>query len=341
MILKRFLVLTAISALTACGGGGGSSNDGPGPLQGVTMLPITEDTAVETTSTVLKSIDGAFGAGESAIDFGGAIGARIEGNAEAAVSRALDMALASRDAVVAATGAGNAVGAVISETQDCTGGGSVTVSIDTGSLSELEFTNAVQAGNIPAGTAITTEFANCIEEGEGPINGSVTIVIQQLSLAGEIGLDTFTIEFTATFDELETDDGRIDGDMSLLLVSTAGMTDARISGDALEVSIVAEVVALLDYEVTATEDTAVATETFDFTLRVASVGQLFVETLEAVRTNAFADNPISGVLRIVGASDGSITVTALDETSVQLDVDVDGDGTIDATIVTTWDELDS
>jgi hypothetical protein len=47
------------------------------------------------------------------------------------------------------------------------------------------------------------------------------------------------------------------------------------------------------------------------------------------------------VLRIRGADNASITITALDEVTVQLEVDSDGDGSVDATIVTTWAELDA
>jgi hypothetical protein len=36
----------------------------------------------------------------------------------------------------------------------------------------------------------------------------------------------------------------------------------------------------------------------------------------------------------------SVLVTVLDNLSVQLDIDLDRNGTIDETIVVTWDELD-
>jgi hypothetical protein len=141
------------------------------------------------------------------------------------------------------------------------------------------------------------------------------------------------------FEDFQTDQGSIDGDISLMLTSTAGMTDASISGDSLEVSVSGEALALVGYSVTAMEDNTEVVETFDFTLQVTVLGELSVETLESWRTLAFAENPISGALRIIGADDGSITVTALDETSVELQVDTDGDGSVDATIMTTWTEL--
>ena len=48
-------------------------------------------------------------------------------------------------------------------------------------------------------------------------------------------------------------------------------------------------------------------------------------------------NPDSGVLEIDGANGSSITLTALNNVTVQIDV-VDADG-MSETLVTTWDEL--
>ena len=101
-----------------------------------------------------------------------------------------------------------------------------------------------------------------------------------------------------------------------------------------------ETVSLVAYLMTVTENTVGLVETFDFTLEV-TLGSVAVETLEEWRTALGGDNPLSGVLRIIGADDASITVTALDEMSVQLDVDTNGDGVTDVTIMTTWEELDA
>lgn len=51
------------------------------------------------------------------------------------------------------------------------------------------------------------------------------------------------------------------------------------------------------------------------------------------------DNPSSGQILISDAN-SSVLVTVLDNMSVQLEVDLDRDGTIDQTIVVSWTELD-
>ncbi|MEM8769962.1 MAG: hypothetical protein AAGE43_21210, partial [Pseudomonadota bacterium] len=231
-------------------------------------------------------------------------------------------------------------GAVISETEPCTDGGTATVSIDTGSLSEQEFVLALQDGVIPSGVAITTAFDNCLESEAGLLDGSVTLVIEQLDLEGELGVDTFSMVFSAIFEDFTSEEGSIDGDISLSAVSSPGQTNVDVSGDSLAVGIDGEALTLVDYVVDTFEDTTALIENFDFTLQVSGLGEITVDTLEAWRTLAFAETPISGVLRIVGLDGGSILVTALDEVNVQLEVDEDGDGTVDVTIMTTWDELE-
>ncbi|MEJ2087091.1 MAG: hypothetical protein P8Y69_01110 [Gammaproteobacteria bacterium] len=336
----RFNWLVASLALAAVAGCSGGAKDlSPDLDVNVSLAAITPETAATTTAAVIKSIDGAFSAGEGALGFTGAIGARVATDGAAASDIALEMAERASDAVASASFS-TAVGAVITQSQDCSGGGSSTISIDTGQMTEEQFTNALQEGSIPQGTSVTMTFADCIE-GEDSMNGSLTIVFQQFDLSGEVGLDTFTLQFSAIFDDFSVGNAHVDGDIGLLVMSTAGATDAQIGGDSLEVSSGLEALALTDYDVTAVEDNVALTQTFDFTLDVSVLGRLLVETLEAWRTDALAAYPGDGTLRIVGADDASITVVVLDEVNVQLDVDSDGDGVVDTSVMTTWAELDS
>jgi hypothetical protein len=50
-----------------------------------------------------------------------------------------------------------------------------------------------------------------------------------------------------------------------------------------------------------------------------------------------SDYPSSGVMVVTGAANSSETITAVDSISVTIDVDADGNGTVDQTINTTWD----
>jgi hypothetical protein len=49
--------------------------------------------------------------------------------------------------------------------------------------------------------------------------------------------------------------------------------------------------------------------------------------------------PSQGQLLITGASGSTLLVTALNSTQVQLQVDANGDGTVDSTTTATWASL--
>lgn len=341
--LRMIIAVLAAGALGACGGGGGSSSGGAinniaPPVVGGPLLVITPENAEETAADVIDALEGAFGAGNSALDFGGAIGARVEAGNPAASEFALDFAQRARDSVVSAADS-VAVGAVITETEDCSDGGSTTVSIDTGSLSQVEFSNALQDGQIPPGTSVSIRFNECMQPGQPTLNGGFTVVFQQFTVDGLIGEDAMTLEFTATFDSLSSPDGTISGDISFLLVSDVGMTRIDISGEGLSIASSTESIALLDYLVNALQDTESLSETFDFTLDISSLGQVTVLGIDPWVTSNFAEFPGSGSLRVSGADDTSITITALDEVNVQLEVDSDGDNVANVTIITTWVDL--
>jgi len=337
MKLQGISLVFAAGLLAACGGGSGGGSGGSTPVATTPLLTITADNAAQTTGRTVTAVDDAFDAGGSALNFGGAIGARVEPST-AAAELALALATQARDFAVAATDS-VAVGVIVTETQACSGGGSVEVSIDTAGLSQEAFSNAVQQGFIPPGTGVSMRFSDCLQPGQPTLNGGLGIVFQQFATNGEIGLDDFTLEFGVTFDALTTTAGMIDGDMSFLLVSSAGVTTIEVGGDAIAFAAGADAVALLDYLASATQDNVALVQNLTFNLEVTGLGRVSVTTVEPWTTDNLAEYPTSGVLRIVGANNTSIVVTALDEVNVQLDVDTDGDGVANLMIVTTWVEL--
>ena len=98
---------------------------------------------------------------------------------------------------------------------------------------------------------------------------------------------------------------------------------------------------LSDYVLTETIDlnalTQVANVSGTFTNPYRE-GAVVFETLQDFVIMA-DDNPSAGQLFIRDNS-SSVLITALDNINVQLEIDVDLDGTIDQTIVVTWAELD-
>jgi hypothetical protein len=63
------------------------------------------------------------------------------------------------------------------------------------------------------------------------------------------------------------------------------------------------------------------------------------ETFTGVYTGSESNNPEAGVMVVRGAAGSSESITVLDSVNVQVEVDVEGDGTVDETIQTTWGAL--
>ena len=79
MEIRWLVVMFATSMLVACGGGG--SNGGGNGLTAVVggaPLTISAENAEEASAGVVAAIEEAFDVGDSALDFGGAVGARVE-----------------------------------------------------------------------------------------------------------------------------------------------------------------------------------------------------------------------------------------------------------------------
>jgi len=49
--------------------------------------------------------------------------------------------------------------------------------------------------------------------------------------------------------------------------------------------------------------------------------------------------PVRGVRVVTGAANSSETITAVDSINITIDIDADGNGTVDQTINTTWGAL--
>ena len=340
---QALMTLGAISLCVGCSGGSSSDDDQNIPPVG--SLPITEANAAGTAGIVLDGFDIVSDSGDGAFDFSnGAFGAQIEADVRESVStRAFNLAFKARDHFEAATLNGAATGVVITETQDCSVSGSKTFQIDTGSQSQEEYDAAVEAGSVPPQTSILMSFDNCVEEEEDLVNGSIEVTFVRFPLQTQAGEGDFILEIRADFDNLESDGERVNGDITALLTSTStGESTVQVSGDRLEVVEEGELTALVAFSISIMDDGMETYEgSYDFTIEDDSLlGSVVVETLEAVLQNRFEEYPFDGIVKITGADNTSVTVTALDSVNAQLDIDVDGDGTIDVTLFPTWEELD-
>ena len=68
-------------------------------------------------------------------------------------------------------------------------------------------------------------------------------------------------------------------------------------------------------------------------------GRVTISTPHALMQQNGDAFPSQGAVLITGASGSTLLVTALNATQVQLQVDANGDGTVDGTTTTTWTAL--
>ena len=328
--------------LTACGGGSSSGSSVSAAFVQAPPLAITSNNAATATAAVLNGITVADDAGQGSLDFsGGAVGARVEADGQAPLSDTAIELATNASAYITSDLAG-AVGVITEQTDQCAVSGSVAVRIDTGSVSLQDFEAALQAGAVPSGVSVRLRFNDCVETVGDSVSGTFEVTFIQFPLqAGPIGSSDFVIEIETVFDDLQADGGRIHGDLALTLTSTstAGVT-VTTSGDVIEVTAAGRTVALIDYTISVTDDgTDLIQTTLDFTINDTQLnGGLTVTTLAPLVVSNL-NGYLSGSLSISGADNTSITMTVLDSVFVQLEVDTDGDGMANETIVLTWVEL--
>ncbi len=325
MPYKMFVLAAGLAIAAGCGGGGSGGGDAP-----VVLVPgatISTQNAVEIAGDVFDGIEqtGDFGA------FGGA--GLIGGNP---AGSGLSKTSASTPAIAAQKAMQVFMAAPFGpEVSPCLVSGSVTVSGNLASQDALS-----------AGDRIVARFSNC-DEGEGEVvNGILTLDVDTFS--GDLFGGFVLVGLTLGFDNLSANEGgeisTVNGDLSLLMdtrnypVSTFGISSASLS-----VSDGIDTVVLSNFSTTVTADESSQPAAFTYTssgrVSVPRHGSVSYQVLQPF-TGFGEGDPDAGVLYIEGNLGASITATVLSNTQVQLEMDYDGDGVTDETVIVTWVELD-
>jgi len=216
----------------------------------------------------------------------------------------------------------------------CTGGGT--------------FDNTLIPGTVGAGTVYTVNFHNCIANMEGNITLNGSYAMTFANVTGNLSGTSYTVDAQVHLDNLVfTDDvgpTALEGDLRFRRTATANdntdqsdsvpATTLNMSTSGITLQIAPFAVHSVGTPTTATLGPATAT--------VLHVG---IGTLEAaisapnVVTGPPLATPVAGVILTKATDDSSVKATVLSGSSVQLEVDTDGNGTIDATQSTTWDDM--
>ncbi|MGB5623676.1 MAG: hypothetical protein WBN65_14375, partial [Gammaproteobacteria bacterium] len=196
------------------------------------------------------------------------------------------------------------------------------------------------------GDTITARFTNC-DDGEGEVvNGVLTLDID--TFEGDLLSGFVALGVTMGFQSFSVTEGgevhTVSGGLSVLIdTRNYPLNTFTMSSGSLSVTDGVETVVLSNFTTTASSDESSQPPAFTF----ESSGRISVPRhgsvtyrVEEPFTGFGEGDPESGVLYIEGSGGGNITATVLSSTQVQLDMDYDGNGSIDETLIVTWVELE-
>ena len=337
----RYLAISlGVAFFAACGGGGGGGGSGTvAPPAGPTLAEITsQDAPAITAGATIVAADTAELAGTSGSNLILSSAATSTGDTVGAaeiVLRLIRLHGANRQLIRILVPVGPF-------TESCPGGGSVTFS------GEIQNPPALSEGD-----SIIADFLNC-DDGFGVVlNGGFDFTFVSFS---QSVVDCFVDDLCSGQDRLTVDiDFRnfqvttgteadsADGDARLALDNTSlPLSTVTISGDSLTISKGAFSESLSAYSTTVTVDFSTGAYTIDSngTVEIPSLfsGSVIFATTDPLR-GFFPVEPDSGSVLIEGADSATITLIVLNNVQLQLDIDLDGDGIVDDTQFTTWDEL--
>ncbi len=223
---------------------------------------------------------------------------------------------------------------ILEENLDCPGGGTSTTVFD----------DADNSATPSAGDSAVTTNVNCVDEFETMTNGSISFDIlafdetpPDLVLSVELIFDDYTSELANTGFVVALDGSILYGfttDDGVVTIYTLD-SDWRFSQTNFNDNELRVAMADTAYEVTVDGATGLYSRTGYTTVDHSDLdGAVNVEIIEPM-VGFVNSPPYQGVVLATGVNGSSLTVTVLDSTQVRLDLDTDGDGTIDSSEVTT------
>jgi hypothetical protein len=324
------ILCTALfTAVAGCSGGGGSGDSGPD------LVTITDANAKTIAGAVLVS---SLESDQLSAFTPGAVGSSTPMKPAGSKSTATVYAKVEslKDAETASllkqSQAGNLQAAVGPVTTPCAVGGTTTVS-----------GNLANEVTLTVGDTLTVSFAAC-DDGTTVIDGTFSMKIT--SLSGDLTSGSFALGVAVTLTSFEiTENGETvtaNGGISFLTDARQSPTvTTTVTTDSLTVSGGGATNTLADFSLTevldsVTSDYSLATQG---TLTSTAFSGSVTFTTQVNLQGTGADHAVSGELLITGANGATIHIIVLDATNVRLELDLDGNGTVDQTLDATWDEL--
>ena len=311
-IIGRFMIVTSTIWLVACGGGGGGGGG---------AAPITANAVItsQNVPAIAGAVVGATEGTQSIADLGGLAAPVGPG------------ALPVQEANAGAP-----------PTAEVTVGPDMTPCLVTGT--QTFSAEIADPATMSGGDSISLLFSLC-DEGDGTVmDGGFDFVVQ--SFQGDPLTGAFLFNVGVTVSGLSMTEGgettTLSGDMTLT-VDTMNPPSAAISvyGSSLTVLSGVETGSLSEFSIVTTVDPLAGTTLFELNGYLMSsefTGDVHFSTTAALQLDVAGD-PSTGEVVITGADGATITMRIVSAQQVELDIDLDGDGSIDEMQVTTWADL--
>jgi len=312
--VSTLIISAAFVVLPSCGGGGSDGFSPPAPpAPNTAALPITAVNAQDITAAVLEAVTSTV----DIVSIVDVIGLPLITTANQGLAKAL---AADLFAEITACDTGE----VTTTWNDADNN----LVISTGDTFDILF-DVCFIAEVGATLDGASSLTNMV------VTGDPFIQIVPWSLATRLGFDDLSATDSA-------DTVIIDGNLDLVLSSDDNVVvDFSIATNSLTAQQSGISETLSAFVVTETLDLNTLTQVISTSGTLTSTeleGSVTFETLEDFMVMG-DDNPSSGQL-LISDSSSSVLITVLDNLSVQLDIDLDLNGTIDETIVVTWAALD-
>ena len=316
---KLIFVVIGLSALVGCGGGSAIEPSDTGNTGSGNLATITTENAMEIAGVAAQTaLENDF-----FVDIVSQSLPVLSSGSQQTLSGVLKLASPSN------------LSAATSGLADCAVFGTVDIdlsvadpfTLSAGDVFGFIFTSCDQGtGSVASGgvavtiTAIGGDFAT----GEFLLGMSLEVTALSITENGETtsATGTISVEIDNTMPPSRTTTVSI----GALASTSAGMTDV-----------------ITNMTVTITEDdsmfpTGVTVET-SFTVSSPRIGGDIVVSTSIALQSSGAEYPFVGELRIMAAGNSVIVLIALGGGGVRLEIDIDGDGAMDDSVDTTWDEI--
>lgn len=330
--MRFALTLVAASTiLVACGGGGGGDDDSPNPGSGPSTATFATITPANYVPVAQEALASNFFLLEATSLV---VGAQVS-DSSVLVRFGQDQLSKLPRRIANATV--QAVGATLTETEPCEGGGNLTLVLNDRNGNE----------QADAGDSVVLTANNCRFEGQ-VLDGQLSMAVN--SITGNPDAYPFTVSARLDFQNLTAQSANdrfmANGSMAMSLEAT------NYNAQKIELR-------MASFAISSTYGGATSNQTltnYDTSLRMN--GSTWTSSANGTMTSSAFDSksvaietpvpfvrsgsqlyPASGQAIITGAAGAKVRVTATSATTVTIDLDADGNGSYETTVNKAWSEI--